>query len=370
MTETKKNESEKPVAVQPRIIPGNAQHKGERNEQQDSFGFSDFENDEFVKHAGFLAIVADGMGGMALGKESSEIAVKTFLEVYAEKEVGESIPAALDRCLHRANRSVNRKAAEAGVEGEAGTTLVAAVIHGKRLYRISAGDSRIYLFRDNKLQQLTQDYNYGRVLDRMVENGEIGRAEAASHPSRAALTSYLGKAELDEYDQPTDVPIELKPGDKVLLASDGLFGFLPEADIETLMLRYPQQAAEALIAATINSNQPYQDNVTVAILGYDLPTPVSLADTQLRKPTERLSSTSQEQKRIIDVKWVIIAFFLIILAVAGFWGGKFFYENNFVDSEPTTLSKPSGSETSRPQENKDVPANQSKEPRDKSTIPQ
>lgn len=341
MTQTvdKEKTSGRVAASLPQIIPGNAQHIGARGEQQDSFGFSDFENEGFMKHAGILVIVADGMGGMALGKESSATAVQTFLNVYAEKEADESIAQVLDRCLHRANRAVNRKAAEAGVEGEAGTTLVAAVIHDKHLYRLSAGDSRIYLFRDDALKQLTQDYNYGRVLDQMVEKGEISRAEAASHPSRAALTSYLGKAELDEYDSPIDEPIELKPGDKVLLASDGLFGFLPEKEIEALMRQYPQQAAEALVQATIGRNQPYQDNVTVAILGYELPIPVPLADTQVRKSTktEVAGNKTTVQKKM--GKWTKIALVLIFLAAVSFLGGKVLFDNNFVESKPAIKSQ-------------------------------
>lgn len=62
--------------------------------------------------------------------------------------------------------------------------------------------------------------------------------EAAAHPSRAALTSYLGKAEVDEYDSPTDTPLALQPGDKILLASDGLFGFLDETEIAMLMKKF------------------------------------------------------------------------------------------------------------------------------------
>ena len=118
-------------ANHPNIVrPGNAQHIGARSEQQDSFGFSAFDDAEFVKHAGFLCVVADGMGGLAMGKESSDTAVRTFLTTYEAKEPDEKIAEVMDRALHAANRAVTRRAAEAGVEGEAGTTLVAVAIHG------------------------------------------------------------------------------------------------------------------------------------------------------------------------------------------------------------------------------------------------
>ncbi|MHC1761984.1 MAG: PP2C family serine/threonine-protein phosphatase [Negativicutes bacterium] len=324
------------------VIPGNAQHIGARSEQQDSFGFSAFDDTGFVQHAGVLAVVADGMGGLALGKDSSATAVRTFLATYAVKEPEEKIGDVLDRALHAANRAVNRRAAEAGVEGEAGTTLVAAVIHEGRLFRISAGDSRIYLFREGRLRQITTDYNYGRILDKMVEKGEMSSSEASSHPSRAALTSYLGKASVDDYDHPSDLSLELVSGDKILLASDGLFGFLQEEDIVRLVEAEPQPAAEALVHATVAKQSPYQDNVTVAILGYDLPPAKPLAETQIRRDetvakTASKTESSQSQQSGSSSgkgKWLKIAVVILALAVAGFIGGRYFGEQAMAPDLP------------------------------------
>ncbi len=333
-------------ATRPRIvIPGNAQHIGARNEQQDSFGFSAFDAVEFVSHAGFLSVVADGMGGLALGKDSSATAVRTFLATYEAKEPAEKIPAVLDRGLHAANREVNRQAAAAGVEGEAGTTLVAVVIHDGKLYRVAAGDSRIYLFRQGILRQLTTDYNYGRILDRMVEKGEISAAEADSHPSRAALTSYLGKQELDDYDQPADPPVELMPGDKILLASDGLFGFLPEEEIIRLLAADPQPAAEALVQATIDRQSPYQDNITVAVLGYDLPPSKPLAETQRRSSEPKATVAAGPKKEAPPKKpagigkWTKVALLVLALALAGFFGGRYFGEQGLKSEPPPAVGE-------------------------------
>lgn len=323
------------------VIPGNAQHIGARSEQQDSFGFSAFDDAEFVKHAGVLSVVADGMGGLALGKDSSSIAVQTFLSTYAAKEPEEKIATVLERSLHAANRAVNRQAAKAGVEGEAGTTLIAVVIHDGKLYRISAGDSRIYLFRQGILRQITTDYNYGRVLDRMVEKGDMSSAEATAHPSRAALTSYLGKAEVDEYDQPSDPPVELLPGDKVLLASDGLFGFLPEEDIARLMDADPQQASEALVHATIARQSPYQDNVTVAVLGYDLPSAQPLAETQTREPepAQTILDKTKRKSSSRSGNWLKVAVCMLALAVVGFIGGRYLGEQSGLPTPPAVADK-------------------------------
>jgi protein phosphatase len=324
------------AAIPQKVIPGTAQHIGSRSEQQDSFGFSEFDDAGLVQHAGILSVVADGMGGLALGRDSSATAVRTFLATYASKEPDEKIADVLDRSLHAANRAVNRRAAEDGVEGEAGTTLVAVVIHDGKLYRLSAGDSRIYLLRQGNLSQITTDYNYGRVLDRMVEKGDMSSSEAAAHPSRAALTSYLGKAELDDYDHPSDPPIELLSGDKILLASDGLFGFLPEEDIARLMEAEPQLAAEALVHATVALQSPYQDNVTVAILGYDLSPANPLAETKTRgaEPASTIAAKMQRNRSSGMSKWVKVAVFILALAVVGFIAGRYIGKQGFKPEHP------------------------------------
>ena len=316
------------------ITPGNAQHIGARGEQQDSFGFSVFDDADHVGHAGILAVVADGMGGLAMGKDASTVAVNTFLSTYMDKDPAEKIAAVLDRCLHAANRAVNKMAKNAGLEGEVGTTLVAVVIHAGMLYRVAAGDSRIYLFREGLLRQLTNDYNYGRVLDRLVAKGEMKQSEAESHPSRAALTSFLGKEDLDEYDNPSDSPLALQIGDKILLASDGLFGFLPEAEISRLMAAEPQKAAENMVNETLLLQRPYQDNITVAILGYGLPEVAPLPETQTRKIEIKAPVAPRKKEKSSSGKWLKVIVGLAILAVLGFMGGQYFARQSGAATDP------------------------------------
>lgn len=346
------------------ITPGNAQHIGARGEQQDSFGFSVFDDADRVGHAGILAVVADGMGGLAMGKDASTVAVNTFLSTYMEKSPSEKIPAILDRSLKTANRAVNKMAKDAGLEGEVGTTLVAVVIHEGLLYRAAAGDSRIYLFRDGLLSQITTDYNYGRVLDRLVEKGEMSLNEAGSHPSRAALTSFLGKEELDEYDNPADPPVALRPGDKILLASDGLFGFLNESEFARLLAADPQKAAENMVNETLALQSQYQDNITVAILGYGLPEAAPLPQTQTRKVERKELSAQGKVKKNSPGKWLKVAVALIILAFLGFMGGQYFGRQNiFVPDQPGITDKAPGKSENRPGEKS--PEKQMEKPGDK-----
>src|SRR5580658_6798016 len=111
---------------------GNSQHIGARQQQQDSFGFSDPSDKAFVRHGGFLGIVADGMGGLTNGQEASLAAVRSFLAAYQAKTSTESVVDALSRSLLEANRAV-LEIAKNGSSSEAGTTLVAAVVLNERV---------------------------------------------------------------------------------------------------------------------------------------------------------------------------------------------------------------------------------------------
>lgn len=248
------------------MIPGNSRHQGSRKEQQDDFGFSDIDNPIFVRHGGILAVVTDGMGGMALGKEAAYVGKKTMLATYQDKSMDESIPDALHRSLFAANESVVSLAQDAGKENQVGTTLAAAVVHLDRLHWIAAGDSRIYLYRNQTLTQLTRDHVYGHLLDALAEAGEISPEEARSHPDRDALSSGLGWEPLDEVDQ-SETPVPLMEGDRIFLCSDGIYKTLSESEIANLLSGHPQQAADALIHEVLSKNRPGQDNMTAVILG-------------------------------------------------------------------------------------------------------
>ena len=252
------------------VHPGNCQHIGDRSSQQDAFGFSDKDDLAFVVHGGVLAVVADGMGGMAYGGESSHLAVQVFLRSYMAKHADESVSMALLQALDDANQAVVRLSQDVGAEN-VGTTLVAAVVHEDALYWVSVGDSRLYLLRFGQLTQLTKDHVFANELDRDAASGLISLKDAQSHPERGALTSYLGLPELDEIDQ-NPQPFLLLADDKVLLCSDGLYAALTAHEIAASFEGNTQQLAEALVTMVLSKERPEQDNLTVAILaifGFD-----------------------------------------------------------------------------------------------------
>ena len=240
---------------------GNAQHIGRRETQQDAFGFSDPADAGFTAHGGFLAVVADGMGGLAHGDLASRTAVQSFLGAYAAKPVGEPVAGALARSLQTANQAVRAAQANAGAD-ELGTTLVAAVLAADGLHWISAGDSALYLLRAGELTQLNAPHVYGRQLDQAAAAGRISAEAAAEDPQREALTSYLGLAALTEVDASVR-PLPLAPGDTLLLASDGLFKTVPETEIAAESPVSLQDLCERLVERTLARQVSIQDNVTV-----------------------------------------------------------------------------------------------------------
>lgn len=255
-----------PPGVSIRLVPDNMQHIGARDDQQDSFYFSDPDNAGLVERAGILVVVADGMGGLAGGRQASLLACQTMRETYEAKTAAEPIPDALLRAVHAANDAVAEQARRSGLVGQIGTTIVAAVAAGRQLYWISVGDSRLYLYRNGEIAALTQDHDYARELDREAARGDRSWEEARSDAQRTALTSYLGRDTLTGIDHALR-PLTLRAGDRLLLCSDGLYDALSNEEIAAVLGSSPPGAAAAsLLEQVLGKQRPQQDNVTAAML--------------------------------------------------------------------------------------------------------
>lgn len=250
------------------VVPANYQHIGARENQEDAFAFSDLSDAERVRKNGILALVADGMGGLSRGEEASSLAVKVFLREYEARKDEETIGECMNRALRIANTAVYDLAFTGEEEDDdLGTTLVAVVIYRDELHWIAVGDSRIYLYREENLQQLNLDHIYANHLLNDVVNGKISLKEAEKHPERNYLTSYLGLPELNEVDQ-NDDPLPLKPGDRILLCSDGLYDTLSESRIAAILEGGEAPVAEEMVRQVLAKDSRHQDNVTVIVLSF------------------------------------------------------------------------------------------------------
>ena len=211
-----------------------------------------------------LYVVADGMGGHAGGDVASAIAVQ---HLYALDHPYDSVEAAREE-LFRSILSAGEELTQAVVEHPELTgmgTTVSAMIRVKSSMVIGhIGDSRIYRLRGGVLEQITADHTF---VQRLVDSGRITAEEAAVHPRRSVLMRVLGDVNADP-DIDTHV-IDTQPGDKWLLCSDGLSGYVSERDIAETLLTVddPELACHKLITQSLSEGAP--DNVTVVIVRID-----------------------------------------------------------------------------------------------------
>jgi len=299
-----------------RYVPGNAQHLGSREDQQDSFGFSRLEAESSSSHGGFLAVIADGMGGLANGKEASQAAIQAFLSSYGAKPEKESVPDALQRAVLDANRAVVQSGTGSGAPGGVGSTLVAAAFCQQSLYWASVGDSALYLLREGHLTMLTGAHTYANDLDLRASKGSISAEEAISHPDREALTSYLGQDPLAEMEL-TVKPFPLQDGDQVLLSTDGIFKTLSEAEMQDAVDQNPQRSCEQWVRRALDANLEHQDNLTVLAVGLDSVDHADpSADLGADPDPERTVSGRRQSAKIRRQKFAIAAICIALVCGA------------------------------------------------------
>lgn len=203
-----------------------------------------------------LFAVADGLGGHQAGEIASSIAIETLLE---------SAPRAADvKALGRAARQANAAVIEAAATGRGktgmGTTLTAVMIDGSRLAVAHVGDSRAYLLHLGALEQLTNDHSL--VAD-LVRQGRITAEESRTHPNRSVITRALGS----DPDMMADAfEVQAAPGDRLLLATDGLTTMVPDDEIARVLATAPTSdaAVDELIDRALGAGG--QDNVTVVVV--------------------------------------------------------------------------------------------------------
>lgn len=245
---------------------GNVQDIGTRDQQQDAFAITPLEEELVVRDHGVMAVVCDGMGGMENGAEAANLGAIQFMRAYlAADRVDENT---LVDAVYEANTAVYQ--AFQGKTGRlAGTTLVAASILPDGLRFVSVGDSHLYLYRNGKIYQINRDHNYFSELLEEVKAGRMTMEEAQRHPERAHLTSFVGIEKLELVDYNVE-PVALRPGDRVLLCSDGLFKTLPLSQIsEIIAASHGFEAQDDLLRAVKAKGKRKQDNVTLVMLYCD-----------------------------------------------------------------------------------------------------
>ncbi len=211
------------------------------------------EDSHLVAPADGLYAVADGMGGHRAGEVASATAIEALRAAYAGG-------GRVDEAIEAANAAVFARAAEDAALRGMGTTLTAIALQDSTAVLGHVGDSRAYLMRDGAVTQVTEDHS---LVEQLVREGRLTPEEALHHPQRAIITRALGvdrDVVVDTY------RIDLKPGDRLLICSDGLTNMLSDDTIAQTLRRHsdPQQAADTLVDMANQAGG--DDNITVVVV--------------------------------------------------------------------------------------------------------
>jgi type VI secretion system protein ImpM len=202
-----------------------------------------------------LWAVADGMGGHAEGSVASAAVARALAEVEGAGGL-ETRVAAARAAVARANRELRERARAHPWTDVIGSTVVTLVAEGDRVACLWAGDSRAYLYREQRLTAVTHDHN---VLEELLSNGQFEPSQAATFEGGNALTRAVGGADELQLDE---VRLAVRPGDLFLLCSDGLTREVPDAEIaQALADPDLRRACDALVARAVEHGG--RDNVTV-----------------------------------------------------------------------------------------------------------
>jgi len=207
-----------------------------------------------------LLVVADGMGGHAGGDVASSIAIAALAPLDGESHGPDDALAELERSIDHARQDlVDRSVSDPELVGM-GTTVTAILRAGNKLAMAHLGDSRAYLLRDGELTQVTTDHTF---VQHLVDTGRISADEAETHPQRNVVMRVLGDFDID---LTPDMSVrEAKPGDRWLLCSDGLSGFVSPETIAQTLLETPDvdECADHLLQLALRAGST--DNVTVVV---------------------------------------------------------------------------------------------------------
>jgi protein phosphatase len=229
---------------------------------------------ELTGQIAYLVVVSDGIGGVVAGEQASTMvlqhvqrymveAAKWFFRWYENPEETQEAIQDLQKGLERIDRAIIEASQnQPSLSGMAATLTVARIL-GPDIVITHVGDSRAYLFRNNKLHQITKDHTVTQML---VDSGAISAEDAKHHHMRNIVLNVLGGKEAGVKGEIHQ--LILNNNDRLLLCTDGLTNPVDLPEIEEILQRNsdPQQACDALIQAALNHGGP--DNITGVIAHY------------------------------------------------------------------------------------------------------
>lgn len=204
-----------------------------------------------------FCIVTDGMGGYKGGEIASTMVVDTLA---ADMQRWQDVSAdALRRAVAKANMAVYDCVKTTPALEGMGTTAVVAYVTGSDLYWANVGDSRLYVFHEDRLTQISTDHS---MVQALYEAGELKADDMLQHPQRNVLTRAVGVGPVVDIDAGV---YKVMPGDRILLCSDGLSGYIEQAVIEEAFRKEAKDERLIEDLMTLVYDQGARDNVTIVI---------------------------------------------------------------------------------------------------------
>lgn len=290
--------------------------------------------DSFFADAPLFA-VADGMGGHLAG----DVASATAIEVITGTGSADTIePDALADIVRAANRAIWDKARDDDNLRGMGTTCTLVLIDDSRAEIAHVGDSRLYLFRGQQLEQVTEDHT---LVGRMVREGKLRPEDAERHPQRSIVTRALGVDENVEVDR---LSVDLTEGDRLLICSDGLSSMLGADDIAGALRDNPDPQAAADTLVDLANAAGGEDNITVVVIdaggeqGHTSITAEHRSDLGERTDTDPAADTGYHRVVEAEVpaakpKWprtlIITVLILALLSIAGYAAARYALDNSW-----------------------------------------
>lgn len=237
-----------------------------------------------------LAVVADGMGGHKAGEVASQMAVELIhqllLHLPAEQP---KTPEQLGHALAEASLQIYDCGRKDISKRDMGSTTVAAWFLEGRALVAHVGDSRAYLCRHGQMRPLTKDHT---LVQELVNAGRLTLEEAESHRFRNVLSRAMGVSEITEVDI---LEFDLEPGDRLLLCSDGLYGYASSEGLQQLLIeaKEPREAAKSLVRLANDGGGG--DNITAVV--------VDVVGEAIRPPKFKLDEEARGDEPTLEMAW-------------------------------------------------------------------
>lgn len=282
-----------------------------------------------------LLVVADGMGGARGGATASQAALAVIAEAF-ERGARSKAPAMLEEAVQGANTRVYEMAqADPELEGM-GTTVVAFHLDAKLRGTVAhVGDSRAYRYRRGQLEPITTDHS---VVAEMQKRGLLTPEEAAAHPRRNEILRAVGVLPAVEVEV-TDV--DVAPGDRFVLCSDGLSGVVADDEIAAVIQAQPPDIAVATLIEMAN-DRGGPDNITVQVLS--IPADAKQGDPEATAPVEisaiGIEAIETRRRRRIRTQRITAALAVLALAAAGYFVWRFLNPPSSPPPRPRTPVAP------------------------------